>query len=417
MRKSALTLVMAVLGVMAAGQAVAATCQNTGSFERWLEDFKKDAVAQGISPRVIAQASPHMKFEQRIVNKDRAQGVFNQSFLKFSDRMIAGYRMQNGQAQLKNHAALFAKVEKEYGVPAPILTAFWGLESDFGKNTGNSNVFAAISTLAYDCRRSDFFRAQLLDALRIVQRGDLTVDEMMGGDWAGELGAMQFTASDYYNSSVDYDGDGKRNLVKSTPDTVASAANFLRHLGWKRGQPWLQEVKLTRDLPWDQADLTIQLPLSQWKAWGVKGAHGALPGDATKASLLLPMGRRGPAFLTYENFQALQGWNSSMVYITTIAYFGTRLDGAPAVSRGDPDIEVLQPAQVMELQRLLLKQGHDIGDADGKVGAKTRGAIKKAQQKVGLPADSWPTSELIEKLGGARAAAAGTAGAASNASR
>jgi lytic murein transglycosylase len=407
MRKTAMTLAAAALGVTIAVPALAATCQNTGSFDRWLEDFKKEALAQGIQPRVLAAAAPHMKFEQRIINRDRAQGVFNQSFLKFSDRMIANPRLPNGLAQLKQHAALFDRVEKEFGVPREVLTAFWGLESDFGKNTGNSNVFAAIATLAYDCRRPDYFRPQLMDALRIVQRGDLTVDEMLGGDWAGELGAMQFTASDYYKNAVDYDGDGKRNLVKSTPDTVASAANFLRSLGWKRGEPWLQEVRLTKDLPWDQADLTIQLPMSQWKSWGVKAAHGGLPSDATKASLLLPMGRRGPAFLAYENFQALQGWNSSMVYVTTIAYFATRLGGAPAVHRGDPDIEVLQPPQVVELQKLLIKMGNDIGEPDGKVGAKTRGAIKQAQMKVGLPADSWPTSELIERLGGASPVASG----------
>jgi hypothetical protein len=231
-----------------------------------------------------------------------------------------------------------------------------------------------------------------------VQRGDLTIDEMQGGDWAGELGAMQFTASDYYKYAVDYDGDGRRNLVKSTPDTIASAANFLKNLGWKRGEPWLEEVRLTRDLPWDQADLAIQHPRSQWTAWGVRSAHGTLPADGVKASLLLPMGRRGPAFLTYDNFQALLGWNSSMVYVTTVAYFATRLAGAPPINRGDPDIEVLQPEQVMELQRLLTQQGDDIGDIDGKVGSKTRVAVKKAQLKVGLPADSYPSTELIERL-------------------
>jgi len=385
-------------GVFFAGPAEAATCRNTGSFEKWLADFKKEALSQGISPSVLADASPYLQFEQRIVNRDRAQGVFNQSFLKFSDRMIAGYRMQNGEQQMKSNAALFARVEKEFGVPAPILTAFWGLESDFGKNTGKSNVFVAITTLAYDCRRPDYFRPQLFDALRIVQRGDLTIDEMQGGDWAGELGAMQFTASDYYKYAVDYDGDGRRNLVKSTPDTIASAANFLKNLGWKRGDPWLEEVRLTRDLPWDQADLGIQHPRSQWTAWGVRAAHGTLPADGVKASLLLPMGRRGPAFLTYDNFQALLGWNSSMVYVTTVAYFATRLAGAAPVNRGDPDIEVLQPEQVMELQRLLTQQGDDIGDIDGKVGSKTRVAVKKAQLKVGLPADSYPSTELIERL-------------------
>jgi lytic murein transglycosylase len=398
MARTALTLASLSLGVMLTGQAWAITCQNSVSFDRWLEDFKKEALANGIKPQVWAAAAPHMKFEQRIVNRDRAQGVFNQSFLKFSDRLIPAARLQKGEQLLRTNAALFARVEKEFGVPGPILTAFWGLESDFGTNTGNSNIFAAIATLAYDCRRPDYFRPQLMDALRIVQRGDLTVDEMMGGDWAGELGAMQFTASDYYKNALDYDGDGKRNLVKSTPDTIASAANFLKNLGWKRGEPWVQEVRLTKDLPWDQADLTIQLPLSQWKAWGVKPAQGTLPADSTKAALLLPMGRKGPAFLAYENFQVLQGWNSSMVYVTTVAYFATRLAGAPPVHRGDPNIEVMQPQDVSELQRILIRMGEDIGEPDGKVGAKTRAAIKRAQMKVGLPADSYPSTELLQRL-------------------
>src|SRR4026209_2147343 len=218
---------LALTAIVAAyiAPADAAPCHNPGNFDTWLAAFKKEALAQGISPSVLAAASPYLQFEQRIVTRDRAQGVFNQSFLKFSDRMIAGYRMQNGQQQMKSHAGRSPGVRKEFGVPAPILTAFWGLESDFGKNTGKSNVFAAITTLAYDCRRPDYFRPQLFDALRIVQRGDLTIDEMQGGDWAGELGAMQFTASDYYKYAVDYDGDGRRNLVKSTPDTIAPAGN------------------------------------------------------------------------------------------------------------------------------------------------------------------------------------------------
>ncbi|MGE0565065.1 MAG: lytic murein transglycosylase [Pseudolabrys sp.] len=389
-----------------AQSASAATCRNTANFDRWLADFKNEAVQKGISPQVIAAVSPYMVFSQRIINHDRAQGVFNQSFLTFSDRMTAGYRQKNGLAQMKKHAALFAKVEQEFGVPAAPLTAFWGLESDYGRNTGKSNVFTAITTLAYDCRRGEYFRENLLDALRIVQKGDLTVEDMLGGDWAGELGAMQFTASDYFRSAVDYDGDGRRDLVKSTPDTVASAANFLKSLGWKRGEPWMLEVRIPQTLRWEETGLEVKHPVSQWSKWGVRGAHARLPDGNLQASLLLPMGRHGPAFLVFENFTVLMGWNQSMVYVTTVAYFATRLDGAPPVSRGAPDIELLDIQQARELQRLLIKNGHDIGEVDGKVGEKTRGAIKKMQIKLGLPADSWPTSELIRRMGGTAAPAA-----------
>jgi lytic murein transglycosylase len=399
MRKSVLMLAAFLLGATFSGQALGATCRNTGTYESWLEDFKKEAAAQGISPRVIAAASPSMTFDQAIIRRDHGQAVFNQTFLQFSDRMVGGARIPNGLAKIKQHAALFAEVEKKYGVPAPVLTAFWGLESDFGANFGNYNILGALATLAYDCRRPDFFRQQLLDALRIIERGDQRVEDMIG-DWAGEFGGMQFTASDYLKNAIDFDGDGRRDLIHSVPDTLASAANFLVSLGWQRGQPWLQEVHVPPNLPWQEADVSIQHPRSKWVAWGVKAAQDSLPSDELQASLILPMGRKGPAFLAYPNFKAFLGWNSAMVYSTTVAYFATRLAGAPNVDHsGAAAIAPLSTEQIMELQRLLTKQGYEgVGEVDGKVGNGTRGATRKAQIKVGLPADSYPTAELIERL-------------------
>jgi lytic murein transglycosylase len=410
MRTTALKLAAAalvtVLGAVLAGPAAAATCQNTGSYESWLAQFKKDAAAQGISQKVIAAAAPHMTFDAAIIKRDHGQAVFQQTFLQFSDRMIAGARIPNGLAKIKQHAALFARIEKEYGVPAPVLTAFWGLESDFGANFGNYKILSAIATLAYDCRRPDFFRTQLFDALRIIERGDQPADVI--GDWAGEFGGMQFTASDYLKNAVDFDGDGRRDLTNSIPDTLASAANFLNTLGWQRGQPWLQEVHVPANLPWDQADLTIQHPRSKWVAWGVTPAYGSLPSDNLAASLILPMGRHGPAFLAYPNFKAFLGWNSAMVYSTTVAYFATRLNGAPALTRtGATTVVALSSQQMMDLQRLLIKHGYEgVGEVDGKFGAGTRAAVKKAQMKLGLPADSYPTAELIERLSGGRSGGA-----------
>lgn len=375
-------------------------CRNTGTFEAWLEEFKKDAAAKGISPKVIADAVPFMQFEPEIIRRDRNQGVFQQSFLMFSDRMVGDARMRNATIMLRRHQAILAKVEKEYGIPASVLVAFWGLESDFGTNTGKHNILRAIATLAYDCRRSDYFRVQLFDALRILERGDLTVAEMNGGDWAGELGAMQFTASDYFKNAVDYDGDGRRDLIKSVPDTLASAANFLASFGWKRGEPWLQEVRVPESMPWEEADLQVQHPRSKWAAWGVTLPSGRLPADAMNASLVLPMGRNGPAFLAYDNFKSFLGWNSAIVYSTTVAYFATRLDGAPPVGRGRAAVTPLTPQQMTELQTLLTKQGYDIGRVDGKLGAATRGAVRKQQLKLGMPADSYPSLELIERMKG-----------------
>jgi lytic murein transglycosylase len=399
MRKSAMIWAVVLLAMLLAGPATA-RCRNIGSFNVWLAQFKKDALAQGISPRVLAAAAPNLTFDPAIIRRDQGQAIFNLTFLQFSDKLIAGYRMQNGRAAMKKHAAVFARVEKAYGVPAPVLTAFWGLESDFGKVFGKYNILTALTTLAYDCRRPDFFREQLIAALRIVQRGDQRVQDMIG-DWAGEFGGMQFTAGDYLKNAVDFDGDGRRDLIKSIPDTLASGANFLVHLGWQRGQPWLQEVSVPQNLPWQEADLNIQHPVSQWKTWGVRAAHGKLAADDLPASLLLPMGRHGPAFLAYPNFKAFLGWNSAFVYSTTVAYFATRLAGAPVVDHSAATtVRPLTTAQMMELQRLLNKHGFDAGDVDGKLGSGTRDAVKKAQLKVGLPADSWPTTELLARLRG-----------------
>ncbi len=400
MRKTALKLAAAVFGVVLAGPTLAASCHNTGSYESWLDQFKKEAAAQGISQKVITAALPSLTFDPAIVRRDHGQSVFNQTFLQFSDRMVGGARIPNGLAKIKQYAKLFAEVEKKYGVPAPVLVAFWGLESDFGANFGNYKILSALATLAFDCRRPDFFRTQLFDALRIIERGDQTVDSMIG-DWAGEFGGLQFTASDYLKNAVDFDGDGRRDLIHSVPDTMASGANFLVSLGWQRGEPWLQEVHVPQNLSWQEADLAIKHPRSQWAAWGVKAAHGTLLADDLPASMILPMGRHGPAFLAYPNFQAFLGWNSAYVYSTTVAYFATRLAGAPTVDHeGGKTVQPLSTAQVMDLQRLLIKSGYEgVGEVDGKVGSGTRAAVKKAQMKLGLPADSYPTAELIERLG------------------
>ena len=304
MRKTALAAAVLIVSASLTAPALAASCQNNGSYERWLEDFKKEAATQGISPRVITAASPSMTFDQAIIRRDHGQSVFNQTFLQFSDRMVGGPRIPNGLAKIKQHAALFAQVEKKYGVPAPVLTAFWGLESDFGANFGNYNILSALATLAYDCRRPDFFRQQLLDALRIIERGDQRVEDMIG-DWAGEFGGMQFTASDYLKNAIDFDGDGRRDLIHSVPDTLASAANFLVTLGWQRDQPWLQEVRVPANMPWQEADVNIQHPQSKWVAMGCEGsarltAFGRFTGGADPAD-----GPAGPGFPRLPELQGL----------------------------------------------------------------------------------------------------------------
>jgi hypothetical protein len=224
----------------------------------------------------------------------------------------------------------------------------------------------------------------------------------MIGSWAGERGQTQFLPTHYMNHAVDYDGDGRRNLMSSIPDVVASSAAFIVHLGWQRGQPWLQEVRVPANLAWDQADLAIQHPRSRWASWGVTQVDGRpLQNDAMPASLVLPMGRFGPAFLTYQNFQIYLQWNNSLTYCLTAAHFATRLAGAPPMSRGSGPVPELTFQEVKELQQLLARRGLNVGEIDGKIGAATRAAVKAMQLKLGMPADSYPTPELLDRLRGA----------------
>jgi lytic murein transglycosylase len=256
--------------------------------------------------------------------------------------------------------------------------------------------------LAFDCRRPDEFKEQLLDALRVIERGDLSPDEMRG-PWAGEVGQFQFVPSVYYKYAVDFEGNGKRDLIHSTPDALASAANYLDGLGWKPGQPWLEEVRVSAEMDWSQADVTIKKSRAYWAKAGVTSASGKpLPADNTPTGLLLPMGRNGPAFLTYPNFDVYLQWNQSLVYSTTAAYYATRLAGAPALSRGRGPIDSLSMPEAKLLQQFLAKRGYDVGKIDGVIGASTRVAVREMQQKFGLPADGYPTPELLAALQGGR---------------
>jgi lytic murein transglycosylase len=391
---AALTLLVASA---VAWPVLAATCRNSGKFEQWLAEFKQEARAKGVSERAIAAASPHLTYSQRIVNIDRGQHFFQQTFLEFSDKLLRN-RLQSAAAHIRKHRAVFDREEQEFGVPAAVITSFWSLESDFGANMGKYPALPSLTTLAYDCRRPELFRKYLFGALQLIDRGDLRPEEMIGS-WAGEIGQTQFMPSEYFAYAVDYDGDGKRNLLRSPADVIGSTGKYLVHLGWRRGEPWLQEVTVPDNLPWQEADLAIQHPRSEWVAMGVKAAHGeALPADSLPAALVLPMGRFGPAFLAYPNFKAYIGWNESLVYALTAAYFATRLDGAPPMNRGRHGIPKLSTQQVVELQKLLSQQGYKIGAIDGKVGSSMRAAVRAAQIKVGLPPDSYPTAELIERL-------------------
>ncbi|QIB33312.1 lytic murein transglycosylase [Ancylobacter pratisalsi] len=399
----AAALLCAPLAIPVSAAAQQPTLQQCGSngagFDAWMAQFKQYAISQGISSRTVAAALNGISYDPNVIALDRRQGVFAQSFFEFSDRMVANYRIQQGRKLIQQNQALFNRIEQQFGVPGAVLVAFWGLETDFGANMGDKPSLRSVATLAWDCRRAEMFRTQLMSALKIVDRGDLT-PQSMRGPWAGELGSFQFLPDHYLNFGVDFDGDGRVDLLRSHPDALASAANYIRSMGWKAGQPWLEEVRVPANLPWDQADLSIKIPRAQWARMGVvRAGGGQLPADQLTASLLLPMGRTGPAFLAYPNFDVFTEWNNSLVYATSAAYLATRVAGAGPFDRGDGKaIPNLSMAQVKELQTLLNRRGHHVGGVDGIVGSATRQAVKVEQMRLGLPADSYPTPQLLAAL-------------------
>jgi len=385
----------ALIAAVLAGGPALAQCGGAEGFGSWLQQFKSQAAAQGISAGALS-ALDGVRFDQRVINADRAQGVFSQSFLEFAGRMADSYRLGQGRTLLQKHAAIFQRIERDYGVPGPVIVAFWGLETDFGAVLGDFPTLQSLATLARDCRRPEQFRAELTAALSLLDHGDLAISDMKGA-WAGEIGQMQFVPTEYVATAVDYDGDGKRNLVRSVPDVLASSAALMKKHGWQDGQPWLEEVRVPADMPWPEADLAIKHPRSQWAAWGVTDRDGgAVPADGAQASLLLPMGRLGPAFLAYLNFDVYTLWNESLVYATTAAYFATRLGGAPQVRPGSAQAPSRE--QIKDVQQRLQQLGHDVGGVDGIIGAKTRAAVKAVQLKLGMPADSYPDPGFLAAL-------------------
>lgn len=377
--------------------SVLAECQNTGDFNQWLGGFKQQAISSGIPANVVNGALNNVQFDQSVVQRDRSQGVFAQTFLEFSAKKVNGYRLSNGQKQMQANAGLFQRIEQQFGVPAPVLTAYWALETDFGAVTGDFPTLRALATLAYDCRRSDFFRNELMHALHIIQKGDMPADQMKGA-WAGELGQLQFLPSGYDKHAVDYDGDGRRDLIRSKVDALASAASLLRQYGWQARQPWLLEVKVPNQMNWALARLDNKLPLAEWAKQGVTEISGRPLKPAGNAALLLPMGRNGPAFLAFPNFDVMLRWNESTVYSTTAAYLATRFTGAGQVRNGNAPVQNLSIGQVKQVQSKLQARGLGITKIDGIIGEETRNATRQVQQQLGLPADGYPDPVLLQRL-------------------
>lgn len=383
-----------LLLTLLATPAMAQTCG--GDLQGFRDGLVAEAAALGISEASARTFVAGLRLDDRVIAADRQQGVFQRDFLDFSRRLISADRLANARANAARHAALFDRIEADTGVPRGVLLAFWGFETDFGAIQGDFNTADALFTLAHDCRRPDLFRPQILAAMTLYARGGFDPATTTGA-WAGEVGQVQMLPADIIANGRDGDGDGRVTLKTSAPDALLSGGTMLQSLGWRAGEPWLVEVTVPATLDWTLTGLDKPRPVADWQALGVAGRSGTLTDMGLPASVLLPMGRRGPAFLAYPNFGVFFEWNQSLTYVTTAAYFATRILGAPVYAAGDPD-PGLSGDQMQVLQRRLAALGHDVGGIDGILGERTRGAVQAEQARLGLPADAWPTQDLLDRL-------------------
>ena len=367
-----------------------------GNFNGFVGKMKDHALSQGHAKGAVDKFFAPVRHDPSVIKADRSQGVFQLDFLTFSRRIISQNRMDNGRRNAQKYDAVFDQIERKYGVSRGVLLAFWALETDYGAVQGDFNTLNALMTLSHDCRRPELFQPQVFAALELFEHGDFDPARTTGA-WAGEIGMVQMLPEDILTNGVDGDGDGHVRLKTSPPDALMSGGKMLQSLGWRAGEPWLQEIVVPADLDWSQTGLNHTKKVSDWAKLGVKARTGKLAGSNLKASVLLPMGRKGPAFLAYPNFNVYFEWNQSFVYVTSAAYFATRLEGAPVYDPGNPD-PGLSGSQMKQLQQKLTQRGHDVGGIDGILGAKTRAAVQAEQERLGLPADAWPTVGLLSKL-------------------
>ena len=370
---------------------------NSHSFEDFLSNIHQLATEQGISKATVDRAFYQLTPNLDILESDRSQAEFSQNFWNYLGKRVSQYRLDNGYDTLKQNRSLLNKTYQQYGVPAHVLVSFLGLESNYGNNTGSYSLVRSLATLAYDPRRSDFFTSELIALLRLIDDGKVPLEAT--GSWAGAMGAVQFMPSNVIAYGVDADNDGKIDLWNDQADILASSANFLERLGWNRGEKWGREVTLTESFNYENVGLNTQKQLDEWQALGVRRANGSsLPKSRMSASLILPMGYKGPAFLVYQNFRSILGWNHSTLYALAIGHLADRLSGGGALLATPIDEPLLKRDDVVVIQQTLSLLGYDAGEADGIAGPKTRAAAKNFQRDIGMIADGYVGYELFQRL-------------------
>ncbi len=368
-------------------------------FEPCVAELKQRSAAAGVSAATIEQGFATIRPLEDVLRLDRAQPEFTAGFAEYYASSVSADRVARAQRLLQQHQAMFTKIEAEYGVPPQYLLAFWGLETNFGGYFGNTHILSALTTLACEGRRGELFSGELINALKIIDAGEMT-PERMRGSWAGAMGNVQFMPTTFLKYAVDGDGDGKRDLWGSVPDAMASAANFLRGLGWQRGVRWGREVRLPEQFDYRQSGIKVQKPLTEWAALGVVAIDGTpLTATDVQAMLIVPTGYTGPVFLAYDNFNVTMGWNRAEAYALAVGLLADRIAGGSAPTRAPVKALRLSRQQVIQIQNFLNSGGFNAGEADGLFGAGTRAAISRFQHANGLVADGFPTPAVLHLLG------------------
>lgn len=374
--------------------------QTEAGFRQWVREFRARARANGISDRTFDNAFRGVSLNRTVIARDRKQAEFSRQIWDYLDTATSPKRVKNGRAMVRRHKPDLRRIENTYGVEWSVVVAIWGLESSYGENLGDINIIEALATLAYEGRRQKFGTSQLLTALKIIQKGDITPDRMMGS-WAGAMGHTQFIPTSYEAYAVDFTGDGRRDVWdrRDPSDALASTANYLARHGWKKGQPWGVEVALPRGFNYGNASLKVKATPARWHELGVRTVGGGRIPNHGKAAILLPAGADGPAFAVFNNFFVIKRYNNANSYAMAVGHLADKINGGDNFVREWPrGPGALKYDQKIELQERLLRAGYDIGDADGIIGPKTIDAISDFQRRNGVQPNGKADVELLDLL-------------------
>lgn len=383
----------------AAQAALPAAAAAPRTLDELIGVMEREARKAGVDPATVRRILPGIERLPEVVELATAQTEHERTVAQYVNLLVSAERIELGRAKLAEHKQLLFDIEARFGVDRHTLTALWGVETRYGAALGTRPVVRALTTLALeDPRRPEFWRGELLQALRIVERGDIAVDAMLGS-WAGAIGHTQFMPSTFNRFAIDFDGDGRRDLMGSFADGLASAANYLAHSGWQRGEPWGFEVTIPDGFDYALSAPTPLRPMTFWRERGVKRAGGnALPATALDYRLLLPAGAQGPAFLVNRNFGALLRYNPAIPYALAVAHLGDRIAGGGGFAKAWPDEPAMPRADRQEMQERLAALGLETGGVDGIIGSLTRNAIRSYQKAQGLPEDGHPSPGLLQRL-------------------